>query len=1054
MALDPLAASAVRALGTEIAALNRRLATLEAGSRTAGLKYSSIDGGALVVNDGTGTTRQVIGAQPDGTVTAVDANAPPPATPSAPLAAAQIGGLIVGWDGLLGGAAPLSDFLWTEVHVSPASGFTPSPATLARTMNAGGIVTVAGLTPGTTYYAALVAVNRSRTASPPSAQASATPLTATQAIPPFSIGAGLLQIGILVAGIIDGTVVTGSTLQNSSANPRTSINPDGSYTVTNAAGAVMFRIGPDGTIYWYDTGGNLLMQLAPGGTQAIYASPTGPAGTDFEPPSAPSVLFTLYSAAALTGVSCAVGVPVKAGAVITVVVSAAGATDATGVVDSAGNTYTLVQSVTAAQHQQVYQAIGVLPLGTADTITVALSAANTQQKNFVAVATTGVPLVSPLDFSQAASGTSAAPSVTGTPAAYGDSLLLIASWANAGGAGTTPDGWQLAAQANISGQQWTGIWYSANITAAAVTATAAITSAPWAAVLIGYSASPAQPFATTAPVPTNATLAPSTIWADDGAFSARVTKTGTGTPWGITFPAFPVKAGAGAAMRVIVNPAQGGAVALAQGDWGLTFWSGPGGTGTNLGSSSHGIFNLTSTFIWILTYSATAPAGAVSATAWVMENQADTAGNFWLVDNLSVPGGLAYSNSPYATIDALGNPVPQGISFVGLPGLTNVLGVTDPYTGVQLAGIDGQGNVSGQIINAATDVLIGGESVSADLAAGPQGVVTRGWAPAGVGSLPWPGTPVGTTQTPILELDVVVPAGRAYLLEVLPCTFIPTITVNTQMVQRLRMTTDGSTPTTSSAEITGHSPGVTAIPTTVTGLNQMTPYMEYMPAVPATDTQYRFLLCANIQNGTFQYQDLIEMRVSDVGTLPAFPGGVVLGTGTSGAASVKAYTEHFYGNRTWSYNEYGLRNTNGTLFQGAYSGEGYAQQGWIQWSLGTLGNQLNTVLNYTVSKVTLRLLCQHSWYNSGLTVSLHSSQGPGGSVPAISGELANWHATPGAFTTAVLGSSAWAPFKAAGTTYAVLRPPGGSLDLSYYGYFFGGGPNNANVPMITVSYQH
>lgn len=202
MTLDTITAASVAALGREIAALQKRIVQLEAGQRTAQLGYSSIDGGALTVTDGAGTTRQLIGAQPDGTNTVVDMNAPPPAAPDTPTVSAAIGGLVVGWDGQLGGTPPLSDFICVQVHVSPSgAGFTPSAATLQRTMIAPGVVVVPGLTAGTQYWAALVAVNSSGAVSAPSTAASATPITAAQAIPAGSIMQAQLGFTISAGGV-------------------------------------------------------------------------------------------------------------------------------------------------------------------------------------------------------------------------------------------------------------------------------------------------------------------------------------------------------------------------------------------------------------------------------------------------------------------------------------------------------------------------------------------------------------------------------------------------------------------------------------------------------------------------------------------------------------------------------------------------------------------------------------------------------------------------------------------------------------------------------------
>jgi hypothetical protein len=108
-------------------------------------------------------------------------------------------------------------------------------------------------------------------------------ITATE-IESGTITAALLAAGIVVAGIIDGTTVTGSTLENSTSNPKTSINPDGSMTITNAAGAVIFEVAPDGTETWFDASGNILMQQSPTGFLSIHdpAFLKFPSGATFE----------------------------------------------------------------------------------------------------------------------------------------------------------------------------------------------------------------------------------------------------------------------------------------------------------------------------------------------------------------------------------------------------------------------------------------------------------------------------------------------------------------------------------------------------------------------------------------------------------------------------------------------------------------------------------------------------------------------------------------------------------------------------------------------------
>jgi hypothetical protein len=869
-----------------------------------------------------------------------------------------------------------------------------------------------------------------------------------------SIGVAQLQAGIVYAGIVDSTVVTGATIQNSTGNPKTSINPDGSITITNAAGIVIFRIGPDGTIYWYNSAGVLLQQINPGGTQLVYNSLTGPVNWDFEPPTLPAVVYAQYSAVSSLNYAMTVGQPVPAGSVITAICSAAGASDATGVTDSKGNTYTLVQSCTAGVHMQVFQAVNVTALTTSDTITTAYGSANTQQKNFIALSTANVLTASPLDFSAQATGTSASPSVTGTPANYGDSILFIMSNANAGGVpGAVSDRWQLTQQSNVSGQHYTTVYASTNVLSQAIIGSTSITSAAWSAVLLGYKAAPAQPAATFAPVPVNSTLAPSTTWADDGNFSCRVTKSGTASSWGLTFPACPVQPNSTISVRIVVGTLN---IALPALHMQFTFWSGPNGTGSNLGSA-FGDFNISfNVFSPVLLFGAVVPATAVSAVFSVTENQADTAGNWFLIDNIVIPGGLAYSNSPVATQDALGNQVDQGINFIGLPGLTNVFGVEDPYAGRQLMSIDALGNISGQNISAAQDVFIAGQSVTAELASLAGGLVNYGY----IQGNPWPATPMNAAGAALFELDAAVSANRIYEFVMNPTT-IRGNTAGMTVALALHFTTDGSTPTITSPTATYVGK---VLPNANTGDEHPGLRCEFFPT---SDGTYKFLVAGIASTGTYFFtQDpYIRCYVTDLGLNDAGQSSNninILTTGGSGGSgggsSQQNYTEHFYGNQTWSYNEYGLRNTNGTLYQGAYSGEGYAQHGWIQWSGGSLGNSLNTVLNYPgVTKITFRLLNQHTWYNSGMTVSLHSCNGHLGNLSFISGELDSFHMAEGSFNLRVYTGGAlgiWNNLQAGGVTYSVLRPPGGSTDLSYYGYFWGGGNNNSNVPMLTVYYTH
>jgi hypothetical protein len=1153
------------------------------------------------------------GIQADGTTTTVDAGGTAPGTPDAPTVVGTPGGLQVLWDGSIASAAPLSDFRYVEVHVSAASGFTPTPSTLQGTMRTAGVYSVGGLAVGTTYYAKLLARNTSGVGSTPSSQTSGVPSTITASMlgpmgvlnanpyflggdgstwngfngtfsvtasPPagspypyagfFTIttpgvgaaaeessGAGIFNVvagqpyyvtawvytpttsavigfdwqnsshvylststqtivvtantwtsvttvltapagaayayariapadgasnviyiqavlvlpqvpgglvqagtitltqlaaGIVYAGIVDATTVTGATLQNNTGSPKTSINPDGSITITNASAGVIFRIGPDGTVYWFNNAGQLLQEIEPGGTQLVYQSLTGPSLWDFESP-VPVLLFAATSGASLTTYTNTVAAPVPAGAVVTVAASCNSATTfATGATDSQGNTYALVQTQASANPtQQVFQAVNIAhALTVTDTISVTYSATNVLAKCIVATGTTGVA-AAPQDYTAQATGTSTAPSVSGTPTAWGDTILMIIS-----NGGTTappsavPDGWQLVGQASGTAQT-TSIYCSTDLVSGAVAASATLpSSVAWTDVTIGYLAAPAQSFAAFTPAVTAATISPSTQWANQGNFSCKVTKVGTATSWGVTMPPMVVQAGSVLSVNLVIGTLN---VALGAVEIGFTFWTGPNGTGTNLGNVFWSVGAIPiSVFQALLLYSVAVPSTAVSATAYVMERQADTAGNWFLVDTIQVPGGLVYSNSPVATSDSVGNVVDQGINFIAQPSATNLFGVEDLW-GNQLVSIDGSGNFQAQTVSANTDLQIAGQSLLNDILPNYSlGVVTRGWV-ATAGN--WPATPIGNTETSLLELDFIIPAGRQYLIQLMQCTFVPQVAVGGQVVQRLKYTTDGTTPTTGSTQVAGHSPGVMFVNTGSSNVNYPSPYMEWMPPIPVADTTYRMLVTGQItgSGNTYQYataSEALELRVTDMGNNAPVNNGVTLGTGTGGGTGAQNYTEYFYGNSTWSYWEYGQRNHNGSIYQGAYQGEGYAQFAYIQWGFGSRGNALNTVLNYTVKSVTLRLLNQHTWYNSGMTVKFHSSDLLG-SISHISAELQEWHINEGQKLTTALTSTAWTPFKAGGTTYAVLS---GTQSLSDYGYFWGGGNNNSNVPMLTVNYTH
>lgn len=440
--------------------------------------------------------------------------------------------------------------------------------------------------------------------------------------------------------------------------------------------------------------------------------------------------------------------------------------------------------------------------------------------------------------------------------------------------------------------------------------------------------------------------------------------------------------------------------------------------------------------------------GSGGGTQWLAA-QPSTPGFYLYYDDGVNPPVLALAISSAPGSDQWGNTWPGGQQLVGLPTLTNVFSVIDT-TGATVASIDGTGNITGQTLSAANDVVVNGVSLLNDIVPEiPGGLMNYGFM--AVGGTAWPSTAIGATEVPLWELDQQVIGGRVYEFVMNP-TIINVSAAGASAHIRLRWTNDGSTPTTGSPIATMNASRVETAGSDA-GIGPLR--CLFFPTVNGI---YRFLVTANVGAGTFQFKNdpFVRCQVYDWGpnTGQSANNLVVLGTGSSGGSSAQTYTEYFYGNNTWCYEtNWGIQNTNGTLYQGAYQGEpsGGFRYSYIQFSTGTLGHSLNTVLNYPqVNWVKLRLLNQHSWYNSGMTVSLHSSlvlQNTG----AVSNELTSWHINEGQQLAQPFSN--WSAWKTA-NTYAVLYPPGGSLSLNYYGFFWGGGANNANVPAMIVNYTH
>lgn len=456
--------------------------------------------------------------------------------------------------------------------------------------------------------------------------------------------------------------------------------------------------------------------------------------------------------------------------------------------------------------------------------------------------------------------------------------------------------------------------------------------------------------------------------------------------------------------------------------------------------------------------------GSGGGTQWL--NAKPTTPGFYLYYDDGVnPPVLAFSISIAPGSDQWGNTWPGGQQIVGLPTLTNVFTVIDT-SGNTLVSIDNSGDITGQTLNAGTDVIVNGESIPNDIIAPmPQGLINRGWS----GTPPWPPTAIGGTDTPLIELDAIIPAGREYRFRVMPATILLSTAPAgpTQFIMHLRFTNDGSTPTTASPDFSGHGPMVMTIPVTNL-LNYVTPLKEIILG-SGVDIQYRILVSASIQSGSFKFQTFLEAIWEDMGAIGAqfANAATILGTGTSGGGSKQTYTKTYnaveFANYYGSTASYGsgpnsMRDHNASkMYQGTPSG--YLGLTGDQYAFARFNySQINTDVGAgVVNWVKLRLTNQHFWYSGGgnAVVGWSSFTGTYGTFAPGGSHMNTDHygMGEGATTTHTM-SGTFASSIASGFTSIILGTSASytnNTDLNNYGFFAGAG-SLSTCPQLQINY--
>jgi hypothetical protein len=189
-----------------------------------------------------------------------------------------------------------------------------------------------------------------------------------------------------------------------------------------------------------------------------------------------------------------------------------------------------------------------------------------------------------------------------------------------------------------------------------------------------------------------------------------------------------------------------------------------------------------------------------------------------------------------------------------------------------------------------------------------------------------------------------------------------------------------------------------------------------------------------------------DFYVEDIG--PAVPEGGVYNTGGAAVTATKTYTKTY--NAVWSRRFGNAGNTDGTMYQGYYSGTWGTQK-----SMVGFGSQPYTDMGSSakVSKVEIYLYANHWYYNGGGTahIGAHTQLNiPSGVTWANNLTVTSWPVGAGKWVTL---PSSWNSTWNATTPYRGITlgaDLGSSTDKTYYGIFDGVG--DTHPPQLKITY--
>ena len=395
--------------------------------------------------------------------------------------------------------------------------------------------------------------------------------------------------------------------------------------------------------------------------------------------------------------------------------------------------------------------------------------------------------------------------------------------------------------------------------------------------------------------------------------------------------------------------------------------------------------------------------GSGGGTTWQSADPS-TPGFYMYYDTGTGNPTLIFAVAAAAGSDQWGGTWQAGITFVGLSSATNTLTIENT-AGATLAGIDSSGNIQGQTLSAATDVVLAGQSLTAVL----SGLLTPNpWIPMTLVN----GASAAASPNGVPAYQLSIDGTKVYI-----------------------------------AGVVGGVQSATKFATLPAGYFNPTTQTQFPVAITSYSTAPTAL-------------PYIQVDTSGNCTIQNAPGGGAMSTVVlSGfidmtipvSGHVKTVST-FYPAQTWCfYGSGALSNTGGTMVQGLdphYPGNGVRYSYMDFSAVGT-----TITAGATIHSATLRLYCQGAYYSTGIDAALFAASAYNSSAltagvscldqwPIYEGQILTHTLAPavmghltGGYPYLVLGANTWQ-----------------SGSSSYSGYFYGAGGSDNYMPCLTVSW--